>query len=125
MSEPIALISSAAITQEEFTRFLATVGAMVRPDEVFDGRLSQGERHIWIVLDNRGLDEWEPAERAAVEQKLGRQAQTYIIVEISHTEGSEQIAVEFVCAFAKYWPCVVDNLRGAVYTVDELREIVQ
>ena len=64
MPEPVALISSCKITQEEFINFLQTAGAVIikDPKDSYNARLSKGNLHVWIALKNSGLNELEADE---------------------------------------------------------------
>lgn len=124
MSEPVAIITSEAVEPNEFRIFLKQLGATLNPDPVFDARLSARDKHVWIALHNENLDEWEDEELAEIEGVLGRKARSHVTLEISRTEGSERMAIEFACQFAKRWACVVDDLRGTIYSVPDLSQML-
>ncbi len=123
MSEPFALISSTEINHEEFVAFLKQQGAELTPDDVYDGRLSRGNLHVWVVLNNNNLNELETYDNELIQQGLGNPPKTYITLEVSRKEGSEQVAVEFANACAQKWPCVVYNLQDKIYTKDDLYQL--
>jgi len=127
MSQPILLVSSAIITQEQLHAFLSAVGAATVRSGSFQGTVFRGNSQIWIGLENKELEYFDTNKRELVEQKLGGNPQTSIVIEISREFGSQELAVGFVCNFANYYPCVVDNLRGdarcAIYSVEELRKL--
>ena len=125
MSEPVALITNEVIEPGEFRAFLQQEGATLAPDNSFDGRISAGDKHVWIALDNSSLRYYDEDEELADELRtltelLGDKPRTNIVLEISRTEGSEQLAINFACEFAKRWKCVVDDLRGKIYSSKEL-----
>lgn len=120
MPEPVSLISSADIKQEEFSTFLQQLGAVLHPDNVYDGRLSRGNFHVWISLDNSELKNFEADEIERITQQLGDMPQTHILLDVSKNPGSQQLAIEFACNFAKQWPCVVYDLCKNVYSAQEL-----
>ena len=128
MSEPITILSGATVTHEEFLNFLKSLGAILTPESEFDARLSDVERHLWIAFDDEGLrsfeeDEELAQERETIERMLGAKPRTQVVVEISDTEGSERMAVDFACAFAKKWPSVVDDSRDKIYSMHELFDL--
>lgn len=120
MPEPISLISSADIKQEEFTTFLQQSGAELHPDNVYDGRLSSGNMHVWIVLDNSELKNFDADEIDLITQKLGGSPQTHILLDVSKTLGSQQLAIDFACNLAEKWHAVVYKSRSRVYSVKQL-----
>ena len=56
MSDPIALISSAQITEDELIAFLRDIGAVILTRDSFLGRLSDQNRHVWIAISNEELE---------------------------------------------------------------------
>jgi len=129
MSQPILLVSSDIITQEQLHAFLSAVGAATVRSGSFQGTMFKGASQIWIGLQNKELEYFDTDKRKLVEQKLGGNPQTSIVIEISREPGSQELAVGFVCAFAKWYPCIVDNLRGdawhAIYSMEELLELCE
>ena len=123
MPEPVSLISSADIKQEEFSTFLQQLGAVLHPDHVYDGRLSRGNFHIWIALDNSELKNFETDEIKRITQQLADMPQTHILLDVSKNPGSQQLAIEFACKFAEQWPCVVYDLCKNVYLAQDLLDL--
>jgi hypothetical protein len=123
MPEPISLISSAEIKPREFLSFLQYSGVLLHPDDVYDGRISRNNTHVWIVLDNTELKNFNPDEIELITQKLTAKPQTHILLDISKTSGSEQLALEFACKFAKQWSCIVYNSNYKIYSAQELLEL--
>lgn len=100
MPEPISLISNTNIQQEEFNSFLQQSGAVLHPDNIYDGRLSRGNLHVWIALNNSELKNFDADKIEIIAQKLGDIFQTHILLDVSKKLGNEQIALEFACKFA-------------------------
>jgi hypothetical protein len=125
MPEPISLISSAEIKPREFLSFLQYSGVLLHPDNVYDGRISRNNTHVWIVLDNTELNNFNPDEIELITQKLTAKPQTHILLDVSKTSGSEQLALEFACQFAKKWSCVVYDSSQRVYSAQELLGLCQ
>ncbi len=125
MPEPISLISSAEIKPGEFLNFLQYSGVLLHPDNVYDGRISRDNTHVWIVLDNTELKNFHPDEIELITQKLTAKPQTHILLDVSKTSGSEQLALEFACQFAKRWSCVVYDTSQRVYSPEELLGLCQ
>ncbi len=122
MPEPISLISSADIKQEEFMNFLQQVGAVLHPDPLYDGSLSKGSLYIWIALDNSELKNFDADEIELITQQLNGNPQTHILLDVSKKLGSEQMAFEFAHRFAERWNCVIYDSNQKVYSRQELLE---
>jgi hypothetical protein len=96
------------------------VGGVIEDADALQGRISQGERHVWVALDNGLLNEYEADEVELIRQKLGGRPQSCILLDVSRTAGSERLVLEFASACAERWPCVVYNLRDKVLPASEL-----
>jgi hypothetical protein len=125
MPKPISLISSAEIQPGEFLSFLQYSGVLLHPDNVYDGRISRDNTHVWIVLDNTELKNFNTDEIELITQKLTAKPQTHILLDVSKTSGSEQLALEFACKFAKKWSCVIYDSSQRVYSEQELLGLCQ
>ncbi|MEW6492251.1 MAG: hypothetical protein AB1589_07010 [Cyanobacteriota bacterium] len=125
MPEPISLISSVVIQPEEFSDFLQQEGALLHPDAVYDGRISKGNSHIWIVLDNSELKNFDVDEIALITRKLAGKPQTHVLLDISETPNSQEIAIEFSCKFAEKWACIIYESAQQVYSAKELALLYQ
>jgi hypothetical protein len=131
MPEPVGLLSSAAIRQEEFVEFLHTLriaetDIIEHPSEYYDAQLIRGKQNVWVALENKELDYIEEEDARRILQKLGSYPQTYIVLDISKQEAaSQQLAMEFVAAFAARWSCVVDDLRNSDRKIYSGQEIVE
>uniref|UniRef100_A0A8J6ZKS6 Uncharacterized protein n=2 Tax=Desmonostoc muscorum TaxID=1179 RepID=A0A8J6ZKS6_DESMC len=125
MPEPISLISSAEIEPAEFLTFLEYSNVLLHPDNVYDGRISRANTHLWIVLDNTELKNFSTEEIELITQKLTAKPQTHILLDVSKTPGSEQLALEFACKFAKKWSCVIYDSSQKVYSAEELLGLCQ
>jgi hypothetical protein len=120
MPKPFALVSSGDIKGQAFLDVVREVGGVIEDAKALQGRISQGERHVWVALDNNLLNEYEADEVELIRQKLGGNPQSCILLDVSRTAGSERLALEFACACAERWPCVVYNLRDKVLSASEL-----
>ena len=120
MPKPVALVSSSAITGQAFLDVIRAVGGAIEDAQALQGRISQGERHVWVALDNSLLNEYETEEVELIRQKPGGKPQSCILLDISRTAGSERLALEFACTCAERWPCVVYNLWDKVILASEL-----
>jgi hypothetical protein len=125
MPESISLISSAEIKPEEFLSFLQYSEVLLHPDNVYDGRISRNNTHVWIVLDNTELKNFNHDEIELITKKLRAKPQTHILLDVSKTLGSEQLALEFACKVAKKWSCVVYNSTQRFYSEQELLGLCQ
>ena len=124
MSEPIALITSAMITEPDLSALVIQAQGHVTPGAPLFGRISRGESHIWIGLSTEELgavikDEGEEYA-ARLARLLGGLPRTDVTVEISRTKGSETLALEFAILFSACWPTVVDDLAGHLLTRSDL-----
>ena len=95
-------------------------GGVIVDADALQGRISQGERHVWVALDNGMLNEYETDEVELICQKLGGRPQSCILLDVSRTAGSERLALEFAGACAERWPCVVYNLLDKVISAPDL-----
>jgi hypothetical protein len=118
--KPFALISSHDIKEQEFFDVLRASGGVIEEASTRAGRLSRGEQHVWVSLDNGLLKDYEANEIALISQKLKGKPWSSILLDVSRTAGSEQLAVAFAAACAQIWPCVVYNLRDKVFSAQEL-----
>lgn len=120
MPKPFALVSGREINVQEFFDVLRELGGVIEDADALAGRLSQGDKHVWVSLDNSLLNEYEAAEIKQISQKLGGKPQSHILLDVSRTEGSERLAVEFAGTCAKRWPCVVYNLYDKVISATDV-----
>ena len=125
MPKPFALISSRAMKAQEFFDVLRAVGGVVENADALEGRISRGEQHVWIALDNSLLKDYEANEVELISQKLGGKPQSHILLDVSRTEGSEQLAVDFAFACMARWPCVVYNLCDTVFSAKDVLRLYE
>jgi hypothetical protein len=118
-----ALLSKEEMRREDIMTLLHEVKAVIHPDEVYDGHLSHGNQHVWILLDNHILDNLEDYDRELIEQKLAGKPQSSIVLDVSRTSGSQQLAVDFAYRCAQIWPCVVYDFIDKVYSTEELFQL--
>ena len=120
MPKPFALISSSDIKAQEFFDVLRASGGVIEDAGALAGRISRGEQHVWVSLDHSLLKDYEADAIALISQKLKGKPWSSILLDVSRTAGSEQLAVAFAAACAQIWPCVVYNLRDKVFPAQEL-----
>jgi hypothetical protein len=125
MPKPFALVSSNDVKGQEFLDMVREVGGVIEDAKALQGRISQGEQHVWVALDNSLLNEFEADEVELIRQQLGQKPQSCILLDVSRTAGSERLALEFACTCAERWPCVVYNLRDKVLSASELLRLRQ
>jgi hypothetical protein len=123
MSGPLLLISTTEIKREELIDFLRQSGVIVTPEDIFAGRISRGDQHIWIGIDSTVIRDLEMDQLEPLERELKGKPKTCIVIEISSTPGSEQIAVDFACIFMERWPNTVGELYDRLYSVKQLSEL--
>lgn len=123
MSETIALLSNVEIDAAELADFVLALEGTVEAGRYFKGRISEGERHIWIYFSPEELDDYleDEDEKADIVVKLGGLPKTHIPVQISRKTGSRKIALNFALEFGKKWPVVVSDLSDKVFSLDELK----
>lgn len=122
MPVPYYLLSPRKLTLEEFANVLRKCGGTL-DQSASSGRLSDGEQHVWVSLTNEELESYEPDERRHVLALLRAQPQTCILLDVSRTDGSELLAIDFACAFAEDTPIVLDDLNGHLLTEQDLYEL--
>lgn len=122
-SEPVAIFSDSEISEEEFLDFLCSIGAVVGESNSFLGRLSEGDKHIWISISNEELECLDGSTREAIAQYLKNQPRTCIVLELSSTVGSEQLMLKFAITFSEYWSCIISSSTedSEVHTVQQLQ----
>ena len=122
MSHTFTLVSSHEISREDFLNLLQQSGVVLQPDEVYDGRISQEDRHVWLALNTTCLRDYEDEQEARdrLVQLLGGELKSCIDLNVSRTHGSQQLAVEFACLCATKYPCAVDDNMGKIFTAQEL-----
>jgi hypothetical protein len=101
MPKPFALISSSDIKGQAFLDVVREAGGVIEDAKALQGRISQGERHVWVALDNSLLNEYEADEIELIRQKLGGKPQSCILLDVSRTARSERLALEFACMCAE------------------------
>lgn len=129
MAEPIAVFTTAPVSDQAFQHFLQTIGAYPARDGWSEGQLSDVDRHVWIERSPESLTELEqdgtPAEHAAIKQRLGGWPATCILLNISRTPGSDRLAMQFILAFIQHWPVLVDDGLGHLYTSADVRALYE
>ncbi|MGK7944329.1 MAG: hypothetical protein AB4058_07655 [Microcystaceae cyanobacterium] len=114
MPEPISIISDQVIQLDEFKDFLQELNIEIDPNEVYTGRWSEENYHIWIVLDNDELKNFEKSEIALMREKLGSQPKSHILLDVSKTEGSQQLAMIFIDKLSNRWNCVIYDAQNNI-----------
>jgi hypothetical protein len=130
VSEPIILISSAAISHDELRDFVARQGGETIADAALPEHLNRGAGHLWIglstdelatTIDDAGEDY---ARQLAV--LLGGPARSAVTVEMNRAPEAERLALDFALAFAGHWPAVADGYGDdggpRLATLDTLRQ---
>ncbi|MEU6038229.1 hypothetical protein ABZ801_22740 [Actinomadura sp. NPDC047616] len=123
MGHEVLLIFADPVHPEEFLDLVEELGGVRRPDRWTNGRLSRGDRHVWVTVAPDSAPEFEPEDLVEYEKKLGAPMLALVELSISSTEGSDAVAMELIEAAARRWRTVVDNDHGEVFSVDELRGI--
>jgi hypothetical protein len=124
MSDPLLLFSSTEIKREELIDFLDQSGAIITPDDIFAGRISRDDQHIWIGMDSTEISnlEIEIDELESLERELKYKPKTCIVIEMSSAVVGEQLAIDFACMFMKRWPNTVGDY-DRLYTAQQLSEL--
>jgi hypothetical protein len=116
-------LTPAVIGSGEFATFLAKAGAIPDPRHKDHGRVSLGNRHVWIFLgcENDAISDLPAAFLKRMSTKLGGAPRSSIVLEISRTPGSEALAKRAAFVFAGLWPAVLTDLDAMILTADDLR----
>lgn len=131
MPEPLVLLTDVDIAPEQFLEFLKTIGAVIHPDEIYDGRVSQGNQHVWIVLETReqlqrlleDLEEQDISIIESIKEDLGILPRSSVLLDINAYARSSGFAANIICAFAKQWPCIAYDLVARMYSKDDLQSL--
>jgi hypothetical protein len=77
------------------------------------------------VFDYEGnpLDEDVVALLEQAKVLLGGEFQTWITIILSTLSGSQRLAVRFAHTCCRYWPCVVDNNEGQLFSCKEIEKL--
>ena len=121
MSEPLILLSSAEISEDDFITFLTRIGGVHEPGEVEIGRFSRGRCHHWIFLSLQALTESLEDIGAAATEKLGGVPQSCVVLELSSAPGTQRLALEFSIAFAERWPAVLNDTWDMLLTLPDMQ----
>lgn len=125
MARYITLLSSAQIGRDDWHGFLQAAGAAPsdKQHNPYDGALMRGQGKIWVGMDN-GVVEDIDRDNQQLMLLLGGEPETAIVMEISSTPGSKELALEFACRFAEHWLCVVET-EDRLYSSAELFDLYQ
>jgi hypothetical protein len=116
----VLLIFADRVHPDEFLDLVEELGG-VRPFEPRDGLLSRERRHVWVTVPPSTPSFFEVGDLEEYERKMGGPMLTWAQLSISRTKGSDAVAMELIDAAARRWRMVVDNDRGKVSSVEELR----
>jgi hypothetical protein len=130
MAPSVALISSAVISAEGLLDFIVQNGGVpMGPDH---GRVSQEDRHIWIYLSSDGiasmLGDAEDEEEGYADRLvalLDGEPRSMVTVQLSKSQGSGAIALEFANRFAERWPSIVQDADEELLSPADLCEVAQ
>jgi hypothetical protein len=125
MSDPLLLLTAHGLTPDELDQVLREVGATVDPDEVFDGRLSRDDLHIWVRLDNPELGFLPESTLQAAAAALGDQPRSSVVVEVSRKPGSEALVTDLAAALARRWPTLISDFRDRLLTPQAALELIR
>ncbi len=113
MSDLLAVISSAVITEEALRRFVLNAGGY-GGTKIKGVYLAEGQAYIWIHIDNSVLDDIRfdaPKAYQQMIEKLGGEPQTCIVIDIGNPrEQSHKLVLEFALACAETWLYVVNRM---------------
>lgn len=121
----LTLLSSARIGRDDWQRFLQAVGAerIDKPHNPYEGALTREQGKIWVGIDNGVVEDIERDEQQLM-LLLGGEPKSAIVMEVSSTPGSRELALEFACRFAEQWPCVAEDEHRR-YTSRDLLDLYQ
>ena len=87
MPVPYHLISRRNITLEEFNGFLQRCNGILDQGLSFSGRISDGEKHVWISLANEELKSYAPDEQRQLFELLRGQPEICILLDVYKRQG--------------------------------------
>ena len=108
--EHILLLSSIAITDEQFRALLAKVGLepCTKSHQWFDATWTRSNAQIWVALDNGQLEDIDPDDPEIL-RRLGGPPRSLVSIELANIPESRHLALEFASLIAERWPAIVVN----------------
>lgn len=126
----VSLLSPIEIPRSELLQFFAQAGVKrgESAHRLAEHLLRAGEAQVWIEPESKEPHYPDPPVDALIEQKLGGPPRTHLLLHITSTPESEQLALDFACLLAERWPFVLDNLSGLarrIYGLADLQSLRQ
>lgn len=121
MPKPVLLFSSDVFNKQELMTFLSSIhleGAKIainekpRPGYPYDAQVTREEQFVNIAYEER-LTEEEDEEAALepIEQTLGAEPKTCVLLDIGKYNGSDWLGLEIADKLLDHWPGIIDVLR--------------
>lgn len=130
MEKHLAVYSPEVVSRETYEAVLQDLGAILKPDDFCDARVTRDRRHVWFSRytsepgeDPQGYLQDDDATRAG--KALGVAPRTLITLRFNMETGTINIAIDFVLLLAQRYPCVVVNEFGETLTPDSLLAIAE
>jgi hypothetical protein len=102
----ISIYSSTAIEPDEFLCFVASAGGEITDEKTIRGHISSGRCRVWFYRVREQLAGNFEAPEESVELKLGAPVRACVDLQLSHHEGSGDLALKFAYRFAQKWHSV-------------------
>ena len=120
MSDPVALVTSTLLDREAIKSFVLDSGGFASVFAKQVGALQDGERSVEVYLSPSTLQDVIEDSGSVMTRRLGTPCQTCIILEVSRTDGSDLLALDFCIAFAKRWPALLHDLDDCFLDLAEM-----
>lgn len=127
------LFSTVQIERDRYNSWLRQMNATMKPDisGIYDARISQDARHVWLFLLEgeelaMELAEFEdrPEVLTNIRRLLGGEPRSAIELATNPVRGSKILAVQFAALCAEHYPSVVLQSAGnALFPAPEVLEL--
>lgn len=124
------VFTTAKISLEEFARLMHEIGAGMHSHQPFIADLLHHELGIRLdLLEGENFQRWSeglPGQIALAEvNMLNEPIQSHLTVQANSFRPSINLALDFMLAFCKRYPCIVRDGSGELHTPEELLEFAQ
>jgi hypothetical protein len=123
MKKTHVLITSDRIDLKSLSEFAGDLNAVYeKSGEVYQYRISKGDKHIWIYDDASMLAVYEDMNRLSeLSHKLGDlEPRSFFVLELSSSNENNEFLHEFLCRVAEKINCVWEDFEERFYSRAEI-----
>jgi hypothetical protein len=124
-SRDFLMLSTDVITEDDFIALLTDLGAVIKPAPYEIGRISDGDRHLWISLNGEPMDSLLEGVEEDVVRLLGGEPQSSVVVHYSMRPGAGRLGLNFAIAFAERWRAIAYSAQDCLLSPADLRRLAQ